>query len=65
MTKDILPEALRAGWIGPAVAVRQPGDAEAVRIRAIRIEIRSGRYAPDCREVAARVLSRLAAARRH
>jgi anti-sigma28 factor (negative regulator of flagellin synthesis) len=65
MKIDVLPEALRAGWIGPAAAVQQSGEPEPVRVRAIRIEIRSGRYAPDCRKVAARVLSRIAAARRH
>lgn len=65
MTIDTLPDVLRAGLIGPVAALRQSGDPDPVRIRAIRIEIRSGRYAPDCRRVAARVLSRIAAARRH
>lgn len=65
MTIDTLPEVLRAGLIGPVAAFQQSGDPDPVRVRAIRIEIRSGRYAPDCRRVAARVLSRIAAARRH
>jgi hypothetical protein len=59
-----LPQVLHHGCIGPASAAPLLAN-DMARLLAMQLEIQGGRYAADCRVVAAGMLSAIAPARRH